>query len=369
MPQTQIETPADLDRPNQRRHDIDWLRVIAIAALLFYHSVVSFQPWAVYLAIIAHKDTIDGLWSVAAALNTWRIPLLFTLSGMGVYLAMGKRNWAGVLRERTRRILVPLIFGTAAIVPVNMLLFQSYYDQDLAYFPHPHHLWFLGNIFLYILILLPLLHYLTHATAIRERLLRLWPTATIYTLLIPLVLVSGWINPENYNFYAMTLHGFMLGLFVFIYGFAFLWLGDTLRPTIRRLCWLNLSLGLALYCSRLLIFDYHILPALGSLETYVWILGILGIADRYLNRPSPLLSWLTRAAYPVYIVHFTFLFIAAHALYPLDIPPWLAFVGATLLCYLGSLAFYCLVIAPLPPLQVLFGLNKAPASHAPKQQA
>ena len=29
----------------ERRYDIDWLRVIAIGLLLIYHIAIAFQPW------------------------------------------------------------------------------------------------------------------------------------------------------------------------------------------------------------------------------------------------------------------------------------------------------------------------------------
>ncbi len=93
-------------------------------------------------------------------LNVWRIPILFYISGMGVCFAMRKRNWKALIKERAQRILIPFIFGVVAIVPLHILLWQHYYHQDLAYAPHPVHLWFLGNIFLYVLVLSPFFYFL-----------------------------------------------------------------------------------------------------------------------------------------------------------------------------------------------------------------
>ena len=83
-------------------------------------------------------------------LNIWRIPLLFFVSGMGVYFALQNRNWKQLLMERAGRILVPFVFGFFLIVPVHVYIWQNYYKFDLDYSPNPGHLWFLGNIFVYV---------------------------------------------------------------------------------------------------------------------------------------------------------------------------------------------------------------------------
>jgi len=64
-------------------------------------------------------------------LNVWRIPLLFFISGMGVAFAIRKRDWKLLIIERSKRILVPFLFGIVFIVPLHHLLWQKYYSQDL----------------------------------------------------------------------------------------------------------------------------------------------------------------------------------------------------------------------------------------------
>ena len=77
----------------ERRYDIDWVRVIAIALLLIYHTAIVFQPWATMIFFIQSKESLLGLWALMSMLNVWRIPLLFFVSGMGVYFAIQKRDW------------------------------------------------------------------------------------------------------------------------------------------------------------------------------------------------------------------------------------------------------------------------------------
>jgi len=60
-----------------RRHDIDWLRVIAIGLLLIYHIAIIFQPWGLFIGFIQSEESVKTLWTPMTMLNVWRIPLLF----------------------------------------------------------------------------------------------------------------------------------------------------------------------------------------------------------------------------------------------------------------------------------------------------
>src|SRR5258708_28517941 len=132
-----------------RRYDIDWLRVIAIGLLLVYHASITVQSWGFFLGFITNSTPWDSLWFPMTMLNVWRIPLLFFISGMGVYFAIQNKNWKQLLQERAKRILVPFIFGILLIVPIQVFISRWYYHQGGSYSPDPAHLWFLGNIFVY----------------------------------------------------------------------------------------------------------------------------------------------------------------------------------------------------------------------------
>src|SRR5690349_13336677 len=143
-----------------RRYDIDWLRVIAIGLLLIYHVAIGFQSWGIMIGFITNDEPWPSLWLPMAMLNIWRIPFLFFVSGMGVWFAMQQRDWRELLKERSLRILVPYVFGAICIVPLGSALWIYYNHIQISYSVNPGHLWFLGNIFAYVLLLSPLLYYL-----------------------------------------------------------------------------------------------------------------------------------------------------------------------------------------------------------------
>ncbi|MDA8001572.1 MAG: acyltransferase family protein [Alphaproteobacteria bacterium] len=306
-----------------RRYDIDWLRVIAIALLLIYHIVVVFQPWAKEFWFIQSETPLEWLWILMAVFNVWRIPLLFVVSGMGVCFALARRNWTQLVRERSRRILLPFLFGFFFIVPIHIALFQAHYDDSLAYIPDMGHLWFLANIYIYALALSPLIllcrrraqnRILTTARAL------LTSRFGIYLFAIPFIGESLFVAPGWYESYAYTAHGFWLGAVAFLSGATFIALGENLYAVLRGRWRLHCALAFALYLVRLFVFELEGVPsALTAIESLLWIFGVLGAAHVVLNRPSRALSYLSGAAYPVYVVHMVFLYLGAYMILPLPI--------------------------------------------------
>lgn len=290
----------------QRRHDIDWLRVIAIGLLLIYHIAIIFQPWAMFIGFIRSEDALEGLWKPMTMLNVWRIPLLFYVSGMGLYFAMKKRNWKQVLIERSKRILIPFVFGYLAITPLHMYLFQYYYKMPLSYFPSSGHLWFLGNIFSYVLLLSPLFFYLQkQGDGKFKKIISKVMGYAIGPIAISVffMLEVGLVKPQLFELYAQTWHGFFIGFLAFFFGFLFVYSGTAFWQIVAKWKWLYIIIGAVLFTIRFTGFASISNMYLTTIESNCWIFGIFGLGYQYLNKPSAVLSYLSQAAYPVYIIH------------------------------------------------------------------
>ena len=344
----------------ERRHDIDWLRVIAIGLLLVYHIAIIFQPWAMFIGFIRSQELITDLWKPMTLLNVWRIPLLFYVSGMGVYFALRKRNWKQLIRERSVRILLPFLFGIVAITPLHMYIFQGYYNQALDYYPHMGHLWFLGNIFAYVLLLSPLFFYLKKNADGRFAKGLSWfmgnplgPLSISVFFILEVLLVQ----PDIFELYAQTWHGFFLGLLAFFFGFLFVYSGKSFWQTMLKWRWLYLGLAVGLYAVRFLVFDLRGPGYLMAIESNAWIFALFGFGYKYLNRPSRALSYLSQAAYPVYIIHMFVLYAAAALILPLDLPVTVKFVVIVALTGLACYLIYEFIIRRVGFLRPLFGLK------------
>ena len=350
--------------PITRRYDIDWLRVITIGLLLTYHIAIVFQPWGVFIGFIQSENSLESIWIPMSMINVWRIPLLFFVSGMGVCFAIKKRNWKQLILERTQRIFVPFLFGMLFIVPIHILIWQQYYNQDIVFAPHQGHLWFLKNIFIYVIVLSPVFFYLRkHKNGSINRWLKKLFSNPLGLLLIvaAFMLEAVLVNPESYEMYALTWHGFFLGMLAFLFGFTFVLSGETFWPTILKWRWLFITLALALFVNRYVQFELKAPNYMMAIESCMWIFAVFGFGYKYLNHPSKTLSYLSQGAYPIYIIHMIFLYLGSVLILPLEIPTIVKFILVIVFTFIGCFALYEL-IRRVPFLRPLFGLKKmAPA--------
>lgn len=344
-----------------RRYDIDWLRVISIGLLLIYHIAIIFQPWAMFIGFMRSEEVHEGLWQPMTFLNVWRIPILFYVSGMGVYFAMKRRNLKQLLLDRLQRIGIPYAFGIVAIVPLHWLFFQKYYGLPFSYEAQPAHLWFLGNILIYLSLLFPLFNYLVKRpeNRLRKLLIRLMASPWGPLLVIPFfILEVKLIQPEVFALYAQTAHGYGIGFLAFFFGFILVYIGDAFWQSIARAQYYYLGLALILYIIRWFHFQSQAPHELMAIESNLWIFGIFGLGYRYLNRSSKTLHYLSQAAYPVYIIHMFVLYGVASFILPLDLPALIQFSLILCLSFALCFAIYELIIKRLPFLGLLFGLKK-----------
>jgi peptidoglycan/LPS O-acetylase OafA/YrhL len=345
---------------SNRRYDIDWLRVIAIGLLVIYHIAIGFQPWGVFIGFIQNDEPLIGIWTPMAMLNVWRIPLLFFVSGMGVYFAIQRRDWKALLLERTKRILVPYLFGILAVVPLHVWLWKSYYHQDMEYLFSPMHLWFLGNIFIYVLIFFPLFFYLKkHPEGKFQRILSKLMSNPLGLLLVmlPFIAEAELVRPESFEIYAMNAHGFWIGMLAFLAGFLCVYSGQAFWSTVTKWRWVLLTLAAALYASRFMEGNFNAPYYLKSIESNLWIFTVFGFGHRYLNKPSQVLTYLSQAAYPVYILHMVFLYLASWLLFPLELPAALKLTLVIAFTFIGCFAAYEFVVRRIRFVRPLFGLK------------
>lgn len=344
----------------ERRYDIDWLRVIAIGLLLIYHIAIIFQPWAMFIAFIRSDELSTELWQPMSMLNVWRIPILFYVSGMGLYFAMRKRNWIQLIAERSKRILVPFLFGIAAITPLHMFVFQKYYKMALSYYPHMGHLWFLGNIFVYVILLLPIFLLLKKnqngkLKTFSEKFMK-YPLAPFLVNLLFLVEVIA-LQPNPFSMYAETTHGFALGFLCFFFGFFFMYIGKPFWQNVLTWRWLYFGIAAVLFTIRFTVYNTQAPGYLTVLESNSWIFAVFGFCHKHLNKPSKVLSYLSTAAYPVYIIHMIVMYLVASWVLPLKLPVYVAFPIITSLTFAGCYLLYDLIIRRVSFLRPLFGLK------------
>ncbi len=156
-----------------RLHYLDWLRVIAILAVFLVHVT------AVFAAVgfeIKNAEQSMAITIVQGMIFPWGMPLFFLIAGAGSYFALRHRSAGAFTRERTLRLLVPFLTGTLLLGPIQIYVSWRHRVETgvttstLAQFVDErfwlvgpkwfgaigYHMWFLGYLFAFSLLALPL---------------------------------------------------------------------------------------------------------------------------------------------------------------------------------------------------------------------
>ena len=337
--------------PTTRYEFLDWLRVIAIFVLLFFHTGMLFVGWGWHLQ---NAETIPALELPMDLAHRLRMPLLFVIAGAGMWFALKRRSGAAFIGERTWRLLVPAIVGMFLIVPPQVFL-ERVYDGDwsggyLAFMwqrvfqfkPYPagdfswHHLWFIIYLYVYVLLLVPLM--LWWRGARRE----LKPGWWLYALALPLGINEALLKPifpETHN----LIHDWYIFnhyLLLTIYGFVLASMPGVWDWFARKRHW-SLAIGVAVVTGLIALFETGMVhrdtaadSVFANIFTWLCLMAFLGYGRQHLSFGNRLLSWARDASYPVYILHQTVIIMIAFKVIQQPWSPWTKYwvvLGATLI--------------------------------------
>src|SRR3546814_12517686 len=88
-----------------RHYGMDWLRIGAFALLILYHIGMYFVPWGWH---VKTPRPMDWVQIPMMATNSWRLPLLFLVSGYASAALFAKLGRPGAfLSSRAARAVLP----------------------------------------------------------------------------------------------------------------------------------------------------------------------------------------------------------------------------------------------------------------------
>ena len=111
----------------ERRYDLDWLRVMAFALLMLFHTGMMFSSWDWHIKNLETSESFD---LVMQFVHQWRMPLLFFISGSAIWFAMDRYSTWRYLLERQKRLLLPLFFGIVVVIPPQIYFERLYHHQQ-----------------------------------------------------------------------------------------------------------------------------------------------------------------------------------------------------------------------------------------------
>ena len=345
---------------DRRRYDIDWLRIIALGLLILYHTYINFTDFAKEIAFPQNEEELELIYILMSFLNIWRMPLLFIISGMGIFFAMKKRNWIEIFNDRAIRIGIPYLFGLFILGPLTINISTAFfYKEELWYFPVHAHLWFLINILIYLCFDIAFFIYLNKnpQNKISNLFMRILKFPFGILLLSLIFIIEGLLfSNAEFADYADSLHGLVIGNICFVLGYIFASCKDIFWKSVERAWLISLPAALIFYFYRIsnLGLEYH--NAAIGLESFFWMISFFGIGSKYLNQNSKILSYLTSSVYPIYILHMPVQFSISLFILTLNINPWIKLLLIAFFTFLLSIVLYEF-IKKVKFLRPLFGMK------------
>ena len=390
--------------PNSSRlYFLDWVRILAFLVLILYHVGMYYVSWDWHVKSPYASDAIEPFMMLS---SPWRLSLLFLVSGVAASFMLAKVGAASFMRQRSVRLLVPLVFGMFVIVPpqayfevVEKVAYLGSYGEfmrlyvtgfgdfcrgtDCLDMPTWNHLWFVAYLWVYTLVLGVIMLALGPrfnalagkvAASLTGWKLIVLPVAVLGITRIALLshfptthgLVDDWYN------HAIYLPLFILGAMLGRSGAAW--------PQFNGARWTALGLAFACWGALTVFFALPesvmrhpdidswrmLMRVVYMLCAWSAIVAACGFAHRHLNRDNAARAYLTEAVFPVYILHQTLIVSIAHLIKPAKLAPGpegLILIVLTLTISIGVFE----LVRRVRLLRPLFGLG-AQRSTAPRLQ-
>lgn len=357
------------------RYDfLDWLRVIAIFVLLFFHTGMMFVGWGWH---VVNGQTIEGLEIPMDISHRLRMPLLFVIAGAGMWFALQRRTATQLFQERTVRLLVPVVIGMFLIVPPQVFyerLFRGEWDggylrflieRTLQFQPYPqgdfswHHLWFIVYLNAYVPLLLPAMLWWKRAA------LRLQPGPWLYALALPLGINEALLKPlfpEAHNLVA-DWYLFNHYLLLTLYGFVLASMPGVWRWIASQRHRLAVA-GVAIYVIATILFGHEVIHRDTPVDAFVataftWacVLAFIGYGYRHLSFCNPLLRWARDASYPIYILHQTIIVAIGYYVVQSSWSPWVKYWTVLIATLVSCVAIYEFIVRRFAITHLIFGMK------------
>ena len=328
---------------------------MAFWLLIVFHVAIGFVDWRVYGF---QNDELAGRWLelLLDFVHQWRLPVLFLVSGMGTSFAFQRRSGWQFAGERSRRLLIPLVFGMMVINLPIILVLSDIFDPrssvgsvvrswllEFGWLGGVSHLWFLVNLYIYSLVAAPLFVFLRNHPGGRigratRRVIGLgggWGLLLVVPL--PLVAVELLIKPFLFGVVGQGYEFFWYFVF-FVAGYLLIGAGDAYWEALSRVRYK--ALGLAVVASVVLFAlrglaesiepGYGLLVLNGgwvgegdaflnpitfpaavthAINSWAWCMTVFAWGAKYLARPHPRLAYLNQSVYPFYLVHMSLVFV------------------------------------------------------------
>ena len=333
-----------------RFHALDAARAFALLLGIVLHATMSF-----FLPIPVQDGSHSGALAITFyVIHTFRMSLFFLIAGFFAHLLLHRRGARAFVRDRARRIVVPMTVGWLVLAPLTVAIMIVGFTRTFPGGPPPGidaaamapqgfpltHLWFLYYLCIFYVLALVLragfVAYVDRSGGVRVRI-----DAIVRTLLsrylAPLVLAAPvfavlhldpawpvWFGIPTPDMGLAPKLSAMVG-FGTAFGFGWLLHRQTELLDLWRRQWavhLVAAACLTAFCLSLVGTTppvdtfviagptwHRLAYALGyTVSIWCWVFGLIGAALRFCSGASPTRRYLADASYWCYLVHLPIVF-------------------------------------------------------------
>jgi glucan biosynthesis protein C len=384
---------------SKRLHYLDWLRVLLILGVFLYHAASPFRPAALPDWHIKNAEGSDTVMAIMLMANPWTLPLFFLVAGAASVFALRRRSNRQYIRERVTRLLIPFVVGSVLLTPIQAYLEAlntgRYQGSFLGYIPvmlarmssgtlfspsafgqWGYHLWFLGFLFAFSLLALPVFRWFKRAAgqSFVSSLGRLVARrGGILFFVLPLTVARIVVQP----FVPLEEHGwvdFVYFLLFFVFGYI-IYSDDRFVSAVRRDRWLLFFVGgvvglvayfaisavygdVAIEWFQEFVLPWTIILILAfTLMSWGWALDALYLAMKHLNRANRWLVYGNDTLMPFYLLHQPVVIVIAYFVVQWDASVAVKLPVIVISSFLITLGLAELLIRPFKPMRMLFGMK------------
>jgi glucan biosynthesis protein C len=396
----QTSTPAEgSGGKSARLHYLDWLQVLAILGVFLFHAVHPFDdlfPWH-----IKNAEPSILVNFFVGFFGPWGMPFFFLMAGLTSWFSLRRRTAGRYVRERVVRLLVPFLAGAILLTPI-----QAYYElthsgwwkgdsilefilspEVRTYFftklhplvPGPklfgalgYHLWFVGFLFAFSLLALPVFLWLNKESGQRflASLARLaaW-RGGLLVFVIPPVLARFVLHPAFPDEHDWADFAYML--LSFASGYILI-ADERLMRAVRRDRRIYLTLGIV--CTLFFFSSAAGVPVSGwmgspttpwfylswavfGINSWSWTMFIFYVGMRYLNHTSNWLEYGREASYPFFMIHQPAIIFIAFYVVQWEVSLLIKLLMVVVGSFALSLGLYELLVRRIGPVRALLGMK------------
>jgi hypothetical protein len=396
------DTTAQLEqsgRKSVRLHYLDWLRLLATLGVFLYHAARPFDLQDYLIKNPERSPAVTVFFVIF--LGSWGMPLFFLMAGTSSLFSLRRRTGRQFASERVKRLVIPFIVGSILLTPLQIYISWvhkgTYEGPFLAFIPkfikslpgsalselfdpgifrsYGIHLWFLGFLFSFSLIALPVFLWLKKeagkrfisslATVCEKRgglLLFILPAMVVRLILQPLY-------PEYTSW-----SDFIYFLVFFVYGYV-LYADERFTRIIRRDWKLLFTVGIlstvAIFTavaagvglewySNPSILGFYIAWGLISVNAWCWVIAALYVGSRILDFRNNVLEYGQEAILPFYVFHQPIIFAIVFYVVQWDAGIMVKLSLVILGAFIITGALHEFIIKRIAPLRTLFGMKPRP---------